>query len=57
MIEIVPIFTKLDKPVVYDTSVIGTEIDEVSCDKISIANLNQAYNQFKPYYSTDIDYL
>ena len=50
MSEIIPSYAQLDQPVVYDNSIIGTEIDEVSCDKISIANLKQANNKFKFYY-------
>ena len=57
MSELTTIYAQLDQPVVYDNSIIKTEIDEVSCDKISIANLNQANNQFKFYYSADFDYL
>ena len=34
--EITPIFTRLDEPLVYDNSVEGTEIDEIPCDKTSI---------------------
>ena len=57
MSEIIPIYEQLDQPGVYDNSIIGTEIDEVSCDTISVANLNQANNQFIFYYSADFDYL
>ena len=57
MSKITPIYTHLDQPVVYDNSIIGTEIDEVSCNKISIINLNQPKNQFKFNYSADFDYL
>ena len=38
--ETVPIFTRLDQEVVYDTSVEQSEIDEIQCDRSSIANLN-----------------
>ena len=42
-----PIFTRLGRELVYDSSVEATEIDENQCDRSSIANLNQANNQFK----------
>ena len=43
--ETVPIFTKLDEPIIYDTSIEQSEIDEIQCDRSSIANLNQANTQ------------
>ena len=55
MSELTLIYAQLDQPVIYDNSIIGIEIDEVYCDKISIANLNQANNQFKFYYPADFD--
>ena len=42
--ETVPIFTRLDEQIVYDSSVEATELDEIQCDRSSIANLNQANN-------------
>ena len=30
--ETVPIFTRLDEPIIYDTSIEATELDEISCD-------------------------
>ena len=41
MTEITPIYTRLDQELVYDTSVEQSEIDEIHCDRSSIANLNQ----------------
>ena len=55
--ETVPIFTRLDEPIVYDNSIEATELDEISCDRSSIANLNQANTQFKFYYPGDFPYL
>ena len=55
--ETVPIFTRLDEPIVYDTSIEQSEIDEIPCDKTSIQNLNQANNQFRFHYSGDFAYL
>ena len=52
-----PIFAKLDEPLVYDTSVEATEIDEIPCDKPNVAQLNQANSQFKFYYTGDFSYL
>ena len=57
MTEITLIFTRLDHELVYDNSVEATEIDEIQCDKSSIANLNQANYQFKFYYAADFGYL
>ena len=51
MIETVPLFTRLNEPLVYDNSVEQSEIDEIPCDKTSIQNLNQANNQLIFYYS------
>ena len=55
--ETVPIFTRLDEPIVYDTSIEQSEIDEIQCDRSSIANLNQANTQFKFFYHGDFPYL
>ena len=57
MAEITPIFTRLDEPIVYDTSIEQSEIDEISCDRTSINNLNQANTQFKFFYPGDFPYL
>ena len=57
MTEVTPIFTRLDEPLVYDSSVEATELDEISCDRSSINNLNQATNQLKFYYAADFGYL
>ena len=57
MTEVIPIFTRLDEPLVYDSSVEATELDEISCDRSSINNLNQANNQLKFYYAADFRYL
>ena len=57
MTEVTPIFTKLDHELVYDSFVEATEIDEISCDKSSINNLNQANNQLKFYYAADFGFL
>ena len=40
--ETAPIFTRLYEPIVYDNSNEATELDEISCDRTSINNLNQA---------------
>ena len=40
--ETFPIFTRLDQELVYNSSVEATEIDEIQCDRSSVANLNQA---------------
>ena len=53
----VPIFTRLDEPIIYDTSIEQSEIDEIQCDRSSIANLNQANTQLKFYYAADFGYL
>ena len=55
--ETVPIFTRLNEPIVYDNSIEATVLDEISCDRSSIANLNQANTQFKFYYPGDFPYL
>ena len=55
--ETVPIFTRLDEPIIYDTSIEQSEIDEIQCDRSSIANLNQANTQLKFYYAADFGYL
>ena len=57
MIETVPIFTRLNEPLVYDNSVEQSEIDEIPCDKTSIQNLNQANGQLRFHYSGDFPYL
>ena len=57
MTEITPIFTRLNEPIVYDTSIEQSEIDEIQFDGSSIANLNQANTQFKFLYSGDFSYL
>ena len=54
MNEITPIFTRLDQELIYDTSIEQTELDEISCDRSSINNLNQANNQFKFYYAAEL---
>ena len=51
--ETVPIFTRLDEPIVYDNSIEATELDEISYDRTSINNLIQANTQFKFYYPGD----
>jgi hypothetical protein len=53
----VPIFIKLDEPLVYDTSIEATEIDEIPCDKTTVEQLNQANTQFKFHYTGDFSYL
>ena len=45
MTEVTPAFTRLDQELVYDTSIEQSEIDEIQCDRSSIANLNQANTQ------------
>ena len=55
--ETVPIFTRLDEQIVYDTSIEQTELDEIQCDRSSVANLNQANTQLKFYYAADLGYL
>ena len=55
--ETLPIFAKLDEPLVYDTSVEATEIDEIPCDKPNVAQLNQANSQFKFHFTGDFSYL
>ena len=55
--ETVPLFTRLDEQIVYDTSIEQSEIDEIQCDRSSIANLNQANTQLKFYYAADFGYL
>ena len=57
MIEIVPIFTRLDKPFVYDNCVEQSEIDEILCNKTLIQNLNKANGQLRFHYSGDFPYL
>ena len=57
MTEVTPVFTRLDQELVYDSSVEATEIDEIQCDRSSIANLNQANNQLKFYYAADFGFL
>ena len=57
MTEITPIFTRLDQELVYDSSVEPTEIDEIQCDRSSVANLNQANNMLKFYYAADFGFL
>ena len=57
MNEITPIFTRLDQELIYDTSIEQTELDEISCDRSSINNLNQVNNQLKFYYAADFGYL
>ena len=51
--ETVPIFTRLDEPIVYDNSIEATQLDKISCDRTSINHLNQANTQFKFYYPGD----
>ena len=55
--ETVPIFTRLDQPIIYDNSIEATELDKISCDRTSINNLNQANIQFKIFYLGDFPYL
>ena len=55
--ETVPIFTRFDEPIVYDTIREQSEIDEIQYDRSSIANLNQANTHIKFYYSGDVPYL
>ena len=55
--EAVPIFTRLDEPIVYDNSIEATELDKISCDRTSINNLNKANTQFKFFYPGDFPYL
>ena len=57
MIETVPIFTRLNEPLLYDNIVEQSEIDEIPCDKTSIQNLNQANGQLSIHYSGDFSYL
>ena len=57
MTKITPIFTRLDEPIVYYTSIKQSEIDDIQCDRSSIANLNQANTQFKFFYPGDFPYL
>ena len=57
MTEVTAIFTRLDQKFVYDTSVEQSEIDEIKCDRFSIANLNQANSQLNFYYAADFGYL
>ena len=51
--ETVPIFTRLDEPIVYDNRIETTELDEISCDRTLINNLNQANTNFKFFYPGD----
>ena len=55
--ETVTIFTRFDEPIVYDTSIEQSEINEIQCDRSSIANLNQANTLFKFCYPGDFPYL
>ena len=57
MTEVTPIFTRLDQELVYDSSIEATEIDEIQCDRSSVANLNQANTQLKFYYAADFGFL
>ena len=57
MIETVPIFTRLNEPLVYDNSVEQSGIDEIPCDKTSIQNLNQANGKLRFHFSGDFPYL
>ena len=45
MTEVTPIFSRLDQELVYDSSVEATEVDDIQCDRSSIANFNQANTQ------------
>ena len=56
MIETVPIFTRLNEPLIYDNSVEQSKIDEIPCDKTSIENLNQVNGQLRFHYSGDFPY-
>lgn len=53
MSEITPIFTRLDEPLIYDSSVETTELYEIDCDRSSVANFIQANKQLKFYYAVD----
>ena len=55
--ETVPILTQLYEPIVYDTNIEATQLDEILFDRTSINNFNQANTQFKFYYSGDFSYL
>ena len=55
--ETVPIFTRLDQELIYDSSIEATAIDEIQCDRSSVANLNQANTQLKFYYAADFGFL
>ena len=57
MTEVTLVFTRLDQELVYDSSIEATEIDEIQCDRSSIANLNQANTQLKFYYAADFGFL
>jgi len=55
MVELTPIFTQLDKEIVYDTSIEESIIQEVICDK-SLRDFNQANTQLKFSYPGDFIY-
>ena len=57
MIETVPIFTRLTEPLVYVNSVELSEIDEITCDKTLIQNLNHANCKLTFHTSGDFPYL
>ena len=57
MSDTVPIFSRLNEPLVYDNNVELSEIDDIPCDKTSIQNLNQANGQLRFHYSGDCPYL
>ena len=54
--EQTPIFTRLDIPTVYDTSVEESLIIEIPCDRQSVQNLNQANTQLRFVYPGDFIY-
>ena len=43
----IPIFTRLNEPLVYDNSVKQSEIAVIFCDKTSIQNLKQANGKLR----------
>ena len=57
MTEVTTVFTRLNQELVYDRSVEATELDEIHCDRSSIANLNQANTELKFYFPADFGYL
>ena len=56
MSELNPVYTQFDKEIVYDTSVEESQILEVSCDRLTIHDLNSENNRLRFTYPGDFIY-